>query len=77
MMSYDFGIVLHFHLHPPSTLMTTEECLLRRNPRISKQQYEALFRQTLGITKVCAIMYTCPYMYTNLVHIYILYIYIC
>lgn len=32
--------------------MTTEECLLRRNPSVSKQQYETIFRHTLGVTKV-------------------------
>jgi len=34
------------------TILTTEQCLLKRNPKISKADYEDIFGKYLGVTKV-------------------------
>jgi agmatine deiminase len=34
------------------TLLTTEQCLLKRNPHLKKEDYEQAFAEYLGITKV-------------------------
>jgi agmatine deiminase len=45
-----------FDVNGRGTLLTTEECLLgkvqQRNPGFTKQEYEEVFRQYLGVTKV-------------------------
>lgn len=33
------------------TLITTEQCLLKRNPHLTKQDYEQVFAKYLGVTK--------------------------
>ncbi len=47
------------HVDGEGTLMTTEECLLNpnRNPGLSKADYEAIFKQYLGIEKVLWLPY--------------------
>lgn len=49
------GIILEagaIEINGAGILVTTEQCLLKRNPHLSKQDYEKAFAEFLGITKV-------------------------
>ncbi len=49
------GIVLEpgaIEVNGQGTLITTEQCLLKRNPNVSKTDYEKIFAEHLGISRV-------------------------
>src|SRR3989344_981421 len=49
------GIILEggaIEVNGQGTLLTTEQCLLKRNPQMSKVDYENVFAKYLGISKV-------------------------